>query len=167
MLYTYPEKFLRDVRNLKIKIDRAVASAVADTVLDEFEILVNRTAQWSGRTAASWNIGYGSGASVRRPPESGYLRGVEPSAEAGDQTAVYDALGRAQVSVKEYKSRGYRTGDLVVYNNTGTAFRTTLGANPPGAAPLRSENAESLGAFEDFEERVALANIIITEDLVL
>jgi hypothetical protein len=160
MIKVYAGNYLRNVKNVDVRINKAVAKEVASGMLDEFEVLVAETAQWSGRTAASWNIGWGMSADSR-PPASGYPRGKKPVANAGHMAAVNDAVQRASEKLAAYADGEYQRGDLVVYNNEKVAEYV----QEPGW--LRAPNKVSVGSFERFKDRVETRSYIIAENIVL
>ena len=153
---------IRQFRDAGNKINRLVASAIADALYEEFYDLIKRTPQWSGFTAASWQIGYGmTTQSMGEADKFLPSRKIRPApAEAGHMFAVSEAAGRAYAKLEDYKAGGYTTGDLIVWNNSDQLERMISG-------DVRIENEIGVGAIADFENAMNTKSIIVKGNIVL
>lgn len=160
------KKALTSLTGAKVKINREVAVAVADALYEEFYKLVMRTPQWSGYTAASWNIGYGPDAGKGKDVPSlkadrKKLTGEKVrrlGMQAGHMQAVGMATMRSHRELEQYKNGDYRRGDLVIWNDSEETRRMIDG-------DVRPENRAGIGAIEDFEREVEASNIVITNTI--
>jgi len=154
------KKALSALKGAEVKINRAVASAVADALYEEFFKLVMRTPQWSGFTAASWKVGYGM-TSGQEKGSSGYLPGrkTRPAPfKIGHMAAVGDATMAAYAKLEEYKEVGFMTGDLKIWNDSDQLERMVTG-------DVRIENEAGIGAIEDFKKDFTARQISIVETI--
>lgn len=145
-LFINLSKVIREIDYLGQAVLKDTGDAIAEGIWEEFEQLVQETAQWSGTTAASWNLtmgGVGEGGGVYTQPE--------PKSEAealrrGHQHAVSIAVTRNFGRLHNI-THDYRTKAIVIENYAPGSERSEVG-------PLRSVNQPS-GALARFEQRVA------------
>lgn len=151
----------RKAKNITVHINKDIAKKLGQLVYNAFYDLVERTPQWSGYTAASWNIGYGTNAgSGRDVPSLKAGRKKKPAPHAaGHMQAVGMATMRSHREVEAYMNGGYTTGDLVVWNDSDQIWRMYH-------SDFRSpENAAAEGAIRDFELAVESKIIEIHLDI--
>ena len=140
-------KFLGFVGHALFKV---AGASLADGIWEEFEQLVLETAQYTGSTAASWNVatkGSGSHGQVvvrnlgpdEAPSYKGHLPAVMVALNRNRDMGNLDDLraGRG----------GALRGGINVWNEAPGAEQATTG-------PLRRVNAGAETAFTDFKQRV-------------
>ncbi len=127
-----------------------IGMAYAHGVWEEFEQLVQETAQWTGTTAASWTLSFQhrQGAlkgvsAVRTQPK----RSRKEALSVGHSAAVNVALG-ANVGVLNGIAKQYARQDLVLTNEAPGAYTAEHG-------PLRPVNASAKNALAKFNLRLA------------
>lgn len=143
-------KMLREIDYLSKAVFTDVGEALAEGLMEEFEQLVQETAQWTGTAAASWNISLGGDSSTRVQPE---IKNVDLAHYKGHEDAVNQALshnygalkGLSTMGLPGQKGNHYRA--IMVENYAETAEFAEHG-------PLRDVNMPSGAAFR-FEQRVA------------
>jgi len=141
-------KVVRDIDYLGQAILKDIGDTLAAGIWDEFETLVMETAQWTGTTAASWNLYM----KYRMVAPEGDVRdmGKRTRAQAlqkGHMHAVAVALN-ANLGRLDEITTDYRTSDIVISNNAPGSERAESG-------PLRDVNQGAAGALARFEQRVA------------
>lgn len=126
-------------------IYRKAGSQLRDKVISEFKDLVIETPQWTGTTAASWEIGFSGDitGSVEEQPE----RTKEQALQRGSQPACDIAIANAERSFTESDLRHYAKEDLLVSN-------TAPGYDTAEEGPVRQVNTPP-GALKRFESRIA------------
>ncbi len=136
---------ISDVVRAVDKEKKAVLKDIGDSlsvgIWDEFIVLLNETAQWSGSTAASWNLSMGGDSSVRIQPE----RTRKEALAKGHLAAVHVAIAHNFKSLIDISDK-YRYSAIVIENHAPGASRAETG-------PLRSVNNPSQ-AFERFKKRL-------------
>ena len=93
----------------KNSIYNKIGAQLKDALLDEFDVLVRETPQWTGTTAASWEIGFPSdieGKIEEQPP-----RKREEALSKGSEAACSISMGQL---LKTFLSIEYRTLSLVI-----------------------------------------------------
>ena len=149
----------REIDYLEKAVFADVGDALAEGLMAEFETLVNQTAQWTGTTAASWNIslgGVGEGGVALQPERS-----REEALEKGHHEAVSISLARCATALNRLATMGlpgqkgntYRA--IMVENNSPSADHAENG-------PLRDVNSPN-GAFERFKMRVASRMFVVRD----
>ncbi len=139
----------KELLGASLNIYKVAGYSIAKGIWKEFEQLVNETAQYTGTTAASWNLsagGFLSTGGVRTMPK----RNKENALRSGHQYAVDVAL------VNNYgRITGSNIYDLVLRSGIN------VWNEAPGAmsgvvetGPLRDVNTSSLGAFSRFQNRI-------------
>lgn len=150
-------KTIKKLRGISATIALRAGESLADEIMEEFNVLLEETPQWSGSTVVSYRIGVGG---LGRQVEDTYIE--LPKAESAQEAfsrghaaavsmaKVYniDALSSAELVFT-------KRGDIVITNGSPQWEVTEEG-------PLRPVN-EPTGAFKRFEER--LSNKIIEVDL--
>lgn len=141
-------KVVREIDYLGQAVLKDIGDTLAQGIWDEFENLVIETAQWTGTTAASWNLYM----KYRMVAPEGDVREMPKRSRAqalnkGHMHAVAIALN-ANLGRLDEITTDYRTSDIVISNNAPGAERAEAG-------PLRAENQGAAGALARFEQRVA------------
>lgn len=132
----------------KNSIYNKIGAQLKDTLLDEFDVLVRETPQWTGTTAASWEIGFPSdieGKIEEQPP-----RKREEALSKGSEAACSISMGKARGTITEDFSK-YRIQDIVVSNKAPGFDRAEEG-------PVRPVNTPP-GALARFEAKIHLLNL--------
>ena len=142
-------KVVREIDYLGQAILKDIGDTLAAGIWDEFETLVMETAQWTGTTAASWNLYMKyriapHDRSFRKQPK----RTRTQALNKGHMHAVSIALN-ANLGRLDDITTDYHTSDIVISNNAPGAERAEAG-------PLRAENQGAAGALARFEQRVAM-----------
>lgn len=124
---------------------------LADGIWEEFKQLVMETAQYTGSTAASWNIGT-KGAATHTNGGGVRIRSLGPGEsplQVGHMAAVSQAINANEQSLDDL-----RNGSKRALNSGINVWNDVPWASVAEEGPLRPENAEALGAFERFQSRV-------------
>jgi len=134
-------------------IYRAGGKAIRAALMEEFETLVRETPQFSGSTAASWQIGfpedtYGNDYVELPKPASG----IE-AMQRGNDPAVTIATTRARANLFSTDPSRYFRQDIVILNEAP-------GYETAEEGPVRQVNAPP-GALKRFEARWATHQIIV------
>ena len=150
-------QIVRDLDYAGKAVFTEVGEALKEGLEKEFAQLVNETAQYTGTTAASWNITVGGvGDQVSKGQGGVRPQPFRTRAEAlsvGHQNAVGIALaanaGTLESLVNWIKpgQKGHKPGAIMVENYAPGADRAEEG-------PLRDVNESAIGAFERFKVRV-------------
>lgn len=141
-------KMAREIDLLGQAVFKDVGDALAHGIWKEFVQLVEETPQWTGTTAASWDllmqgrVGPMGGTEVREQPE----RTRANALSRGHRAAVQVAIGANYDSLL-YIAEQYRYAEIVIANHAPGAEQSEYG-------PLRDVNQPS-GALARFEQRVA------------
>jgi len=139
----------KDLLGASLNIYKVFGVTIAQGIWDEFRVLVNETAQYTGSTAASWNVavkGAGSFGGVRM---INLPKGADPL-QIGHSNAVNVALKA---------NRGNLNG-ATLYDKVLTSGINVWNESPgaqsgvPEHGPLRDENEGARGAFARFKNRV-------------
>ena len=151
-------KMYRNLDVAKNVINKMVAEALVDGLEEEFMTLVIETPQWTGTTAASWNVGTGnvagdSTAGVRVQSE----RKRKNALSAGHLAAVNIALSENWDNFEAYK-KSYTLTNLTFYNNAPGAVTAEEGPLRPANIPPGTE------AFERFKLRIQGRNYQVYKD---
>lgn len=141
-------KVVREIDYLGQAVLKDIGDTLAAGIWDEFETLVMETAQWTGTTAASWNLYMkyrmvAPDEGIREQPK----RTRKQALNKGHMHAVSIALN-ANLSRLDDITTDYRTSDIVISNNAP-------GAEQAESGPLRDVNQGAAGALARFEQRVA------------
>lgn len=120
--------------------------AIADGIWEEFEQLVKETAQYTGTTAASWNIDKKFGASYGREVGIKLKKGESPL-HIGHHYAVGVALDRSRGNLDGLGKKVLTSG-INVWNEAAAA---EIAAE---TGPVRPINNSAINAFSRFQERV-------------
>lgn len=143
---------IREVGSLGTVMLNAVGDALAQGIWEEFETLVIETPQYTGTTAASWNLSIGGDESVRTQPP----RTRETALEKGHMDAVREALVHSATALDNLSvmAVGSKKGKytqpyaaIVVENNAP-------GSEIAEEGPVRPIN-EPAHALERFNQRLA------------
>lgn len=129
-------------------IYKLAGETIADGIWEEFKVLVDETAQFTGSTAASWNVmakGAGSFGGVRMLKLS---KGQSPL-QVGHHRAT-DIAKSANLGNLDDLQKKVLTSGINVFNESPGAQ-----SGVPEFGPLRPENAGAEHAFARFKERVA------------
>ena len=131
-------------------IYNVAGTQLRDAILGEFDVLVRETPQWTGTTAASWEIGFPSDitGSVETQPE----RKREEALSKGTEPACGIAMSKAKTSLPSDLSR-YKTQDIVLSNEAPGYDRAEEG-------PVRPINTPP-GALKRFEARIDTLDILV------
>lgn len=126
----------------------AVGDAIAQGIWEEFEVLVYDTAQWTGTTAASWNLSLGGGRiAIRR------IGSKKTPLHRGHSTAPEKALDAnryvlPEIATVAIPTKGRITNMPIVIENYAR------GAYTAEHGPLRLVNIKGLEALERFRSRL-------------
>lgn len=123
-------------------------AALRESLLEEFDTLVRETPQWTGTTAASWEIGFPSDltGAVETQPD----RNREEALSKGAEAACNIAMAKARTSLSGDFGK-IKTQDIIISNDAPGYDRAEEG-------PVRPENTPP-GALKRFEARVGTMNI--------
>jgi len=143
------------LKTAKLDIYKYCGNEIAVGVFVEFDQLLRETAQYTGRTVASWNIamkGTGSFGGVREPPWAAKIANKELSPlEMGHSASINIALEANKPNFENvdlYKK--VLTSGINVWNESEGAE-----SGIPEEGPLRDVNLAAKGAFARFEDRIA------------
>jgi hypothetical protein len=124
----------------------SAGKALRDAVMEDFELLVQETPQWSGDTAASWRIGMPAVESgVSQGADDWDWRDQNPIHVKGDSEAVAEAMAANERSVPD-DFRKWAQKDLTITNDA-PGFETS-----ESGKGLRPENTPG-GMLARFETR--------------
>jgi len=130
---------------------QVAGTVIADGIWEEFEQLVYETAQYTGSTAASWNVATKGAGSHGQVAVMGLGPDQEPL-QVGHSVAVMVALNRNTMegNLDDLRAgqKGALTGGINVWNEAP-------GAEVSQTGPLRSVNDSAIGSFDRFKARVA------------
>lgn len=153
-------QFIRDL-GVMTKGENSIYQAggrdLRNFLFEEFKTMVRETPQFSGSTAASWEIGFPGSVSeagdyVELPKPAD---GIE-AARKGDQYACDIAIDKAFATLMGADPEAYIRKDLLLVNNA-PGFETAEEGpvrdvnDPPGAMSRFIERVESAGIIEDFK----------------
>ena len=127
---------------------RVAGESIANGVMEEFEQLVIETAQYTGTTAASWNVGTMGAASHGNVRARG-LGPDEAPLQVGHGAAVSVAMNANEGRLDELKR-----GTIKALNSGVNVWNEAPGAERATTGPLRRVNAGAETAFTDFKQRV-------------
>ena len=136
----------REIDVMGKAVFKDIGDSLAQGIWEEFVILLNETAQYSGSTAASWNLSMRGDRSVRMQGDGERLPKEQQLAK-GHQAAVQIAKAhnfKSLIDITELYAKG---AAIMVENHAPGASRAETG-------PLRPVNNPT-GAFERFKMRVA------------
>lgn len=153
-------KFIKDLNAMTQGPDsiyRAGGRALREMLLENFEILVKETPQFSGSTAASWQIGFPEDTYGDGTPGSDFVElpkpaGGDEAMRRGMAPAVGIAIARGTANLMHTDPERFVRQAIVVLNNA-PGFETAE------EGPVRAVNTPP-GALKRFEARVATAEII-------
>lgn len=129
-------------------IYRKAGAQLRETLLEEFDTLVRETPQWTGTTAASWEIGFLSDITgvVEQQPE----RKRDEALAKGTEPACSISMVKARTSLSgDFKKIAIQ--DIIVSNDS-PGFETAE------EGPVRPVNTPP-GALARFEARIATMDI--------
>lgn len=140
----------KDLLGASLNIYKVFGHVIADALWEEFVKLLNETAQYSGSTAASWNMDTAGAGSFGRVRMQDY-RKPETALHMGHQDAVNVArianYGNIDGNTLYEKTR---TSGINIWNDSPGAQ-----SGVPEHGPLRPENTGAVDAFARFERRLA------------
>lgn len=131
----------REIDQMGKAVFDKVGDALAQGIWEEFVVLLYETPQWTGTTAASWNLSMGGDHSVREQPERSRKQALSKGHDAAVQIAKAHNFKSLLAISTEYKQKA-----IVVENHAEGAERAELG-------PVRDIN-EPAKAMARFEQRV-------------
>lgn len=142
-----PSELLRQLKALTTgpnSMYRRADSTLKDMLLEEFDVLVRETPQWTGTTAASWQIGFQSEVTtdVEEQPE----RSLAEALQKGSEAACSIAMAKARTTITGNFDK-YKTQDIWITNEAPGYERAEEG-------PVRAVNTPP-GALKRFEARLA------------
>jgi hypothetical protein len=140
---------IRQIDYAEKAILKDIGDSIAQGIWPEFVQLVTETAQYTGTTAASWNLSMGGDHSVRPQP----ARTRQQALQKGHQAAVQVAIGHNFKSLLDITEK-YKHSAIVVENHAPGAVPSETGVSSLGG-PLRDVNRGATGALVRFEQRVA------------
>ena len=154
-------KFIKDLNAMTKGPDsiyRAGGRALREALMEDFEILVKETPQFSGSTAASWQIGFPEDTYGDGTPGSDYVElpkpsGADEAMRRGNDPAVTIATTRARANLFHTDPERFVRQSIVILNNS-PGFETAE------EGPVRPENTPP-GALKRFEARFATREIIV------
>lgn len=132
----------------KENIYRKAGKQLSEALLEEFEVLVRETPQWTGTTAASWEIGFQS--DITDGVEEQPSRTREEALSKGSEVACNIAMGKAYANITPDFSK-YIRESIIVSNNAPGFDRAEEG-------PVRPVNTPP-GALERFKARIAIMDL--------
>lgn len=144
---------------------KVAGETIAEGVWEEFEQLVRETAQYTGTTAASWNIGTKFGASFGGVWMR-FLGPDETPLQVGHSVAVNLALNANKDNLNDM-----RNGNVQALKAGLNVWNEAPGVDRALSGPLRPVNAGAETAFVEFKMRVMekvfipLAQTYTPEDL--
>ena len=148
-------KFIRDLNAMTAGPDsiyRAGGRALREMLMEEFKTLVQETPQFSGSTAASWQIGFPEDTYGNDFVELPASSGADEAMHRGMDPAVSIAVTRGTANLMHTDPERFFRSDIVILNNA-PGFETAE------EGPVRAVNTPP-GALKRFEARVATAEII-------
>lgn len=130
----------------KNSIYRKAGSQLVEKILGEFEVLVRETPQWTGTTAASWEIGFKEDVTgqVFTQPE----RTREEALSKGSEAACTIAINKSKFTLMDADLVKIASQDIVIGNEAP-------GYDTAEEGPVRAENSPP-GALARFEARVSM-----------
>lgn len=140
-------EFIREMGVLtrgKNSIYRKAGSQLRQTILDEFEVLVRETPQYSGTTAASWKLGHlyaVDPGKVVLPKPASVADALQRGAEPACHIAINNARGQLAPDLRDYARK-----DIVLHNESP-------GFDTAEEGPVRAVNTPP-GALKRFEGRI-------------
>lgn len=130
------------------RVKKAVLGDIGDTlavgIMEEFDRLLNETAQYTGTTAASWRVSMGGAG--KETVNTQAPRSRVAALKMGHQHAV-NVARMANTGALDDISKAYRYSAIVIENDAP-------GADAAEHGPLRDVNAGAEGAFERFKGRI-------------
>lgn len=125
---------------------RKAGSQLIEKILKEFDVLVRETPQYTGTTAASWEIGFQRDISgeVTEQPAIGKR---ESPLKKGTEAACSISIDRARQTLTETDLSKYATQDIWIGNEAP-------GYDTAEEGPVRAVNTPP-GALKRFEARIA------------
>ena len=130
----------------KNSIYRKAGSQLVEKILGEFEVLVRETPQWTGTTAASWEIGFKDDITgqVFTQPE----RTRREALEKGSEPACTISINKSKFTLMDVDLSKIARQDIVI-GNEAPGYETAE------EGPVRPENSPP-GALDRFMARVSL-----------
>lgn len=151
-------KVIRDIDLAGKAILKDIGDSVAEGIWEEFLILLEETAQWSGTTTASWNLqvrGRGLKSDshmIIMPP-----RTKADALRKGDSAAIAVAVAQNQ-GVLDNLSTDYVRKDIFISNAAPGAYTAEYGkvreCNTPGGALARFEERLQTKLFAPIRSRI-------------
>lgn len=146
-------------------IYKVCGQAIADGIMEEFEQLVIETAQYTGSTAASWNVAT-KGAASHGGTIIRELGPDEDPLHAGHRVAVNIAMNANKGNLDDLAR-----GTVKALNSGINVWNDVPWAEEAEEGDRRPENADANHAFARFQARVAtkvfdpIAHVITPEEL--
>ena len=132
----------------KNSIYRKAGSQLVEKILDEFEVLVRETPQWTGTTAASWYIGMTRDEATLDQVNTQPERTRREALQKGSEPACAFSINKSKFTLMDADLARIATEDIVVGNSAPGYDRAEEG-------PVRPENSPP-GALDRFMARVSL-----------
>jgi len=126
---------------------KVAGNAIADGIMEEFEQLVYETAQYTGTTAASWNVGTMGSAS------HGNVRARQLGKDESPLHAGHGAAVSVALNANKNRLDGLRKGTIGALNSGINVWNEAPGAETAEEGPLRPVNSGAEGAFDRFKIR--------------
>lgn len=149
--FTITENVSEQVDGAFKELEVSLGRVFAGMVEEAFVQLVFETPQWSGMTAASWNMTVNR-ASYKTASRNDFPFTNNPY-QKGDLPAIMHALNRAQGKSATFKDRFEARGWIIEVNN-GVEYAADMN---DGNMNLRAEVGHSPGFFDRFQDRVNTA----------
>lgn len=152
MIRSNASAVVRELTRLSsVEILRRCGSALKEEIEDAFDELLEETAQFSGRTVASYRIGLGASTPDTYDKTLSIPDSAQVAFERGDQPAINLARAANAGSLPEVTllQEMAKRKDIVV-NNASPAWERVETGDPF----LRAVNEASVGALKRFEKRI-------------
>jgi hypothetical protein len=153
----------KELHALGRRVYPACGRAMRLAMEDEYEHLLYKTPQWSGRTVASYRMGFRAPIHVEESiePWTNKYERADSRNNPGSMVAVNMALGAYQANPLTDEFEKWRNADVTVTNGNIDGWQVSE------HGPVRDVN-EPVGAFNDFEGRLRelIINVDISKDLV-
>jgi len=150
MIHDNLSDIVRNMDVMEVAVYKEVGETLAKAIWKEFEQLVKETPQWSGTSAASWNLsigGSGGLSGVRNMPERDPKTALQKGHMHAVDVALASNLNSLQDLSDQFKPGRIRNAGIVVENYAPFVDITESGH-------VRDVNLPN-GAFARFQERVA------------
>ena len=152
---------MRDLAKISsVEVLRRCGSALKEEIEDAFDDLLEETAQFSGRTVASYRIGLGANVEDTYDESLDVPDSAETAFKRGDQAAINlaRAANAGSLPDADLMREMLKRNDIIIKNGSPAWERVET-----GEPPLRGVNEGSVDAMKRFEKR--LKNKIIEVNL--